>query len=46
MNVEGMYSVYYKETERSDSILRNSAVGYSAVLLFADQSRPVIEAFD
>jgi len=29
MNIEGMYSVYHKKTERSDSILRNSAVWYS-----------------
>ena len=44
-NVEGMYSarrelwcrtVYFiKKIERSDSILRNSAVRYSAVLRFA-----------
>ena len=35
MNVEGMYSVFFiKKTVRSDSILRNSAVGYSAVLRF------------
>jgi len=31
-NVEGMYSIYfYKKIERSESILRNSAVRYSAV---------------
>jgi hypothetical protein len=28
---------FIKKTERSDSILRNSAVGYSAVLRFAFQ---------
>ena len=28
-NVEGMYSVYFKKTEQSETILRNSAVRYS-----------------
>ncbi|UCD79891.1 MAG: hypothetical protein JSW26_00210 [Desulfobacterales bacterium] len=28
-NVEGMYSVFYKKTERRETILRNSAVSCS-----------------
>jgi hypothetical protein len=29
MNVEGRYTVYFKTAERSETILRNSAVRYS-----------------
>jgi hypothetical protein len=34
-NVEGMYSIYLKKIEQSETTLRNSAVRYSAVLRFA-----------
>jgi hypothetical protein len=31
MNVEGMYSVYFKKTERSETLLHNYAVRYSLI---------------
>jgi len=41
-NVEGMYSVYfYKKTERSETILRNSAVRCLARLAAAEAARMV-----
>ncbi len=39
MSKEGILSIFSKKIERSDSILRNSAVRYSAVLRFAVMSR-------
>ncbi len=38
MSKEGILSIFIKKAERSDSILRNSAVHHSAVLRFAVQS--------